>query len=67
MKFRWYNAKENREETSEDRLVFCKDCAHLCYEDIGIYYCGNLGICGQLNPDDYCSRGERKEKQKNAT
>ena len=32
MKFRWYNAKENREETSEGRLVFCKDCAHLCYE-----------------------------------
>lgn len=44
-------------------LIHCKDCAHLCYEDIGIYYCGNLGICGQLNPDDYCSRGERKEKR----
>lgn len=63
MKFRWHNAKKNRVETSEARVVFCKDCAHLCYEDIGIYYCGNLGICGQLSPDDYCSRGERKEKR----
>lgn len=63
MKFSWYNAKKNCVETSENRIVFCKDCAHLCYEDIGIYYCGNLGICGQLSPDDYCSRGERKEKR----
>ena len=45
------------------KLIHCKDCAHLCHEDIGIYYCGNLGICGLLNPDDYCSRGERKEKK----
>lgn len=63
MKFRWHNAKKNRVETREDRIVFCKDCAHLCYEDLGIYYCGSLGICGQLSPDDYCSRGERKEKR----
>lgn len=63
MKFCWHNAKKNREETSEDRIVFCKDCAHLCYEDLGVYYCGDLGICGQLSPDDYCSRGERKEKR----
>lgn len=63
MKFRWHNAKKNRVETSEDGIIFCKDCAHLCYEDLGIYYCGNLGICGQLSPDDYCSRGERKEKR----
>lgn len=66
MKFRWHNAKGNRVETSEDRIVFCKDCAHLCYEDIGIYYCGNLGICGQLSPDDYCSRGARKERKADA-
>lgn len=63
MKFRWHNAKKNRVETSEDGIIFCKDCAHLCYEDLGVYYCGNLGICGQLSPDDYCSRGERKEKR----
>lgn len=66
MRFRWHNAKKNCVETSEDRIVFYKDCAHLCYEYIGIYYCGNLGICGQLSPDDYCNRGERKEKQRNA-
>lgn len=63
MKFCWHTAKKNRVEESEDRIVRCKDCAHLCYEDLGIYYCGNLGICGQLSPDDYCSRGERKEKR----
>lgn len=63
MKFSWHNAKKNRVETSEDGIIFCKDCAHLCYEDLGVYYCGNLGICGQLSPDDYCSRGERKEKR----
>lgn len=63
MRFCWQNAKKNRVETSEDRIVFCKDCAHLCYEDLGVYYCDNLGICGQLSPDDYCSRGERKEKR----
>ena len=66
MRFCWHNAKKNRVETSEDRIVFCKDCAHLCYEDIGIYYCGLHYITGQLNPEDYCSRGKRREKQRNA-
>lgn len=62
MKFRWHNTKKNRVETSEGGKVFCKDCAHLCYEDIGIYYCGLHRIAGQLSPDDYCSRAEgRKE------
>lgn len=49
--------------TGVGKMVYCKNCAHLCYEDLGVYYCGNLGICGQLSPDDYCSRGERKEKR----
>ena len=44
------------------KLIRCKDCAHLEYEDLGIYYCGLHRITGQLNPDDYCSRAEdRKE------
>lgn len=48
------------------KMVTCKDCAHLCYEDIGVYYCGLHRIAGQLDPDDYCDRGARKEKQRNA-
>lgn len=45
-------------------LITCKDCAHLCYEDLGIYYCGNIGIRGQLSPDDYCSRANSKRDKK---
>ena len=66
MKFRWHNAKKNRVETSEDGIIFCKDCAHLCYEDIGIYYCGLHRIAGQLSPEDYCSHGKRKERKADA-
>lgn len=36
---------------------------HLEYEDLGIYYCGLHYITGQLSPENYCSRGERKEKR----
>lgn len=44
------------------KMVYCKDYAHLEYEDLGIYYCGLHRIAGQLSPDDYCSRAEgRKE------
>ena len=47
-------------------LIRCKDCAHLCYEDLGVYYCGLHRIAGQLNPDDQGSCGKRKEEQRNA-
>lgn len=63
MKFRWHNAKKNCVETSEDGKVFCKDCAHLCYEDIGVYYCDKRIITGQLYPDDYCSRAMKKKEE----
>lgn len=43
-------------------LICCKDCAHLEYEDLGIYYCGLHRITGQLNPDDYCSRATAREE-----
>ena len=55
------NPGQFRENT---KLICCKDCAHLCYEDIGIYYCGNFVVCGQVNPYDYCSRATAKEKAK---
>lgn len=44
------------------KMVYCKDCAHLEYEDLGIYYCGLHRITGQLNPDDYCSRATAREE-----
>lgn len=44
------------------KMVYCKDCAHLEYEDLGIYYCGLHRIAGQLNPDDYCSRATAREE-----
>lgn len=44
------------------KMVRCKDCAHLEYEDLGIYYCGLHRIAGQLNPDDYCSRATAREE-----
>lgn len=47
------------------KLIYCKDCAHLCYEDLGIYYCGLHRIAGQLNPDDYCSRATKRNEAKN--
>ena len=54
--------RKNKMTYHSDRLIHCKECAHLCYEDLGIYYCGLHRISGQLSPDDYCSRAEdRKE------
>ena len=44
------------------KLIHCKDCTHLEYEDLGIYYCGLHRIAGQLNPDDYCSRATAREE-----
>lgn len=44
-------------------LITCKDCAHLCYEDIGVYYCDKRIITGQLYPDDYCSRAMMKKEE----
>ena len=38
--------------------VLCKDCKHLMFSDFyGECKRGNLGI---VNPDDFCSYGERK-------
>ena len=45
------------------KMVHCKDCAHLEYEDLGIYYCGLHRITGQLSPDDYCSRAAARKEE----
>ena len=42
-------------------VVYCKDCKHLMSSDFyGECGCGRMGI---VQPWDYCSRGERKEKR----
>lgn len=41
-------------------VVHCADCIHLMFSDFyGECKRGYLG--GVVRPDDYCSRGERKE------
>lgn len=40
-------------------VVRCRDCKHLMFSDFyGECKRGNLGI---VNPDDFCSYGERKD------
>ena len=41
-------------------VVRCKDCIHLMFSD---FYgeCKRGYLCGIVRPDDYCSRGKRKE------
>ena len=45
--------------SSADKIVYCKDCKHLMFSDC-------YGECaeahkGIVQPDDYCSYGERRE------
>lgn len=40
-------------------VIYCKDCRNLMFSDCyGECKLGHLGI---VRPDDYCSRGERRE------
>lgn len=41
-------------------VVRCKDCKYLGIKDFGYGYCKN-NMCGVGRPDDYCSRGIKKE------
>ena len=44
-------------------VVRCRDCKHLMFSDLyGECKRGNLGI---VNPDDFCSYGERKDGDSN--
>ena len=44
------------------QVVRCKDCKHYKIGTDGLYYCYNHDDDILWQDDDYCSRGERKEK-----
>lgn len=59
----WPKEKKTRKPADKrdtEELVRCKECCHL--EITGCYgECGR-GYLGIVRPDDYCSRGRRREK-----
>ena len=44
-------------------VVRCKDCQWLGIKDYIYGYCRKNGLDGIVQPDDYCSRGEREEDE----
>lgn len=59
----WPKEKKTRKPAAKrdtEELARCKECCHL--EITGCYgECGR-GYLGIVRPDDYCSRGRRREK-----
>lgn len=53
-----YNKKQ-RESTTRNSEVTCKDCKYLMFSDC--YGECSKGIKGLVNPDDYCGKGVRKK------
>lgn len=49
----------NRNIKQIPELVHCKDCKYLMFSDF--YGECSKGYMGIVSPDDYCSRGERKD------
>ena len=45
------------------KVVRCKDCKWLGIKDYIYGYCRRNGLDGIIQPDDYCSRGEREEDE----
>ena len=41
-------------------VVRCKDCKYLGIKDFAYGYCHGK-MCGIINPNDYCSNGEKKQ------
>lgn len=51
----------NSEVDSKEEVVHCKDCKHLMFSDCyGECSRAHMGI---VEPNDYCSRGERKDEE----
>lgn len=48
----------------ENDIVHCKDCKHLGIKDFIYGYC-KRDMSGQVQPDDYCSRGVRRKERSN--
>lgn len=53
--------KTNYKQSTADavEVVRCKDCKNLMFSDF--YGECSKGYMGVVSPDDYCSRGERKD------
>ena len=53
--------KTNYKQSTVDvvEVVRCKDCKNLTFSDF--YSECSKGYMGIVSPDDYCSRGERKD------
>ena len=53
--------KTNYKQSTADvvEVVHCKNCKHLMFSDF--YGECSKGYMGIVSPDDYCSRGERKD------
>lgn len=47
---------------SVEEVVYCKNCKHLMFSDF--YGECTKGYMGIVQPNDYCSKGERKEDNK---
>lgn len=45
--------------TRAENIVHCRDCKHLMFSDC--YGECRRGYLGIVSPDDFCSRGERRE------
>ena len=48
-----------KDKTNFVEVVRCKDCKNLMFSDF--YGECSKGYMGIVSPDDYCSRGERKD------
>ena len=44
-------------------VVRCKDCEYLGVKDFAYGYCKH-NMCGIIYPNDYCSKGIKKERKK---
>ena len=44
-------------------IVFCKECKHFCGGDACNIWFDGIGFWETVNPDDFCSYGERKESE----
>lgn len=53
------NYKQSTTDVAE--VVHCKNCKHLMFSDF--YGECSKGYFGIVSPDDYCSRGERKDEE----
>ena len=55
-----YNCIENAPTVDAVEVVRCKDCKHLGFKGLCDGVC-NRKMVGIVNPDDFCSYGERRE------